>query len=112
MAGNDLHIAHELDAAWLIALWKAIHGGDPSSEAVAGQIIAVLAPYATNSRSSLTVQQLEEGLGNAGIEVKERFIQEDKIEARPHEYCFTFGDQTICIDLQARQIEPQAGVGG
>src|SRR2546423_13592409 len=24
--------AHQLDAAWIIALWKAIHGGDPAPE--------------------------------------------------------------------------------
>ena len=35
MQVSERVFAHELDAAWIIALWKAIHGGDPAPEAVA-----------------------------------------------------------------------------
>ena len=28
----EIEFAHELDISWLIALWFAIHGGDPSPE--------------------------------------------------------------------------------
>lgn len=38
----NITIAYELKAAWIIALWKAIHGGDPSPEQVAIQAIAAL----------------------------------------------------------------------
>jgi hypothetical protein len=102
MPGNDLHVAQELDAAWLIALWKAIHGGDPSPEVAAGQIIAVLAPYVTNPGSSLTFEQLKGSLERAGIQVAARD------EVRPHGYCFTFNGQIICIELRARQLVPDA----
>jgi hypothetical protein len=52
---HDINLAHELDPAWIIALWLAIHGGDPSpieqtvseaaERAIAAQIIAELAPF-------------------------------------------------------------------
>lgn len=38
-----LRFTHALDAAWIIALWKAIHGGDPSPEQAAVEAIAALA---------------------------------------------------------------------
>src|ERR1039457_206028 len=37
---KEIVLAHEPDAAWIIALWKAIHGGDPAPEAVAAGVIA------------------------------------------------------------------------
>jgi hypothetical protein len=34
---HDVQLAHELDASWLIALWLAIHGGDPPP--IEGQLV-------------------------------------------------------------------------
>ena len=44
--GNRV-LAHELDAAWIIALWKYIHGGDPPppDQVIAAHIIAALAGH-------------------------------------------------------------------
>jgi hypothetical protein len=52
---REINLAHELDPAWIIALWLAIHGGDPSpieqtvseaaERAIAAQVIAELAPF-------------------------------------------------------------------
>ena len=36
---KELVLAHEPDAAWIIALWKAIHTGDPAPEEVAANVI-------------------------------------------------------------------------
>jgi hypothetical protein len=43
MTVPNLHLAHEFDAAWIVALWKAIHGGDAAPHEVASQAIAALA---------------------------------------------------------------------
>jgi|ERR1041385_4634627 len=96
-------LAHELDAAWIIALWKAIHGGDPAPERVAVEAIAALSQYLKDSESNFTFQQMEKQFGNLGIQV----TQGEQVEARkveqgpqvPHQYCFKFKGQTICIQL-------------
>src|SRR5215813_13103298 len=100
-------LAHELDAAWIIALWKAIHGGDPGPEIVAAQAIAALAPYAARTESTLTFAQLQKQLAAANIGVTEREMETAGKTAttrelrRPitHQYCFKFGGETICIQL-------------
>jgi hypothetical protein len=109
---NEFVLAHELDAAWLIALWKAIHGGDPSPEVVAGQIIASLAPYTTKSAESFTLKQLESGLQQIGVQVTEKSLQESRSDNRPHQYCFQVNGRTICIELKRPQFQAQAGAGG
>lgn len=103
-------LAHELDAAWIIALWKAIHGGDPSPEAVAAQVIAVLAPYLNGAQQSLSVSELEAQFASFGIHIIERSAEpqidsleldsiEEPVYARSRQYCFQFGRQTVCTKL-------------
>jgi hypothetical protein len=107
-------LAHELDAAWIIALWKAIHGGDGGPELVAAQAIAALAPYAARTESTLTFAQLQKRLGAASIAVTEQDAEKaGKTEAtrelrRPinHQYCFKFGGETICIQLPITHLPP------
>jgi hypothetical protein len=107
-------LAHELDAAWIIALWKAIHGGDGAPELVAAQAIAALAPYAARGESSLTFAHLQKQLGAANIAVSEHNVETTgKTEAaldlrRPisHQYCFKFAGQTICIQLPVTHLPP------
>jgi hypothetical protein len=55
----DAALAFDLDAAWIIALWLAIHGGHPAPEAAAAQAIADLAPYLGGAESSLFFSQLQ-----------------------------------------------------
>ena len=42
---RDNRLASGLDIAWIMALWKALHGGDPSPETVAAEVIAALSRY-------------------------------------------------------------------
>ena len=69
---SEVVLAHELDAAWIIALWKAIHGGDPSSEAVAAEVIAAMAQYLRGAEYSFSFSQMEKHFGSLGIQVTER----------------------------------------
>jgi hypothetical protein len=65
---GDITLAHELDAAWIIGLWKAIHGGDPSPEQVAIQAIAALSTrLAAPSEHITTPQMLQAGLKQLGV---------------------------------------------
>jgi hypothetical protein len=59
MPVREIFEAREMDAAWLIAVWKAIHGGNPDSEAVAAEMIAALAQYLYSSDFKFTFIQLE-----------------------------------------------------
>ena len=110
----ELTLTHELDAAWIIALWKAIHGGDPAPELVAAQAIAVLAPYAARTESSLTFAQLQKQLGAANIELtkhgNETSVNTEAVRElrRPiaHQYCFKFKGETICIQLPINHLPP------
>ena len=102
---HEIVLAHELDAAWIIALWKAIHGGDPAPEKVAAQVIAALVPYLNASADTLTFQKLEKQFGNLGVKVTESETREavEGNRYRPHQYCFKFEGQTICIELPRLQ---------
>jgi hypothetical protein len=104
MTIHNLELAHELDAAWIIALWKAIHGGDPSPELVAAQAIAALAPYLKGaSESNFTFNQLETQFEQLGAKVTENTqAGQEKAEERTIRvltYCFKFKNQTYCITL-------------
>ena len=95
--------AHQLDAAWIVALWKAIHGGDPSPESIAAQAIAALAPLLVAPVSALTVKQLTAGLKPFGINVTSE--REMSAGSRPeaqafqflHTFCVRFQGQTVCV---------------
>jgi hypothetical protein len=55
----EVALAYELDAAWIIALWLAIHGGHPAPEIAAAEAIAALAPYLGGAQSALSFSQLQ-----------------------------------------------------
>ena len=120
MSIRNIYLAHELDAAWIIALWKAIHGGDPSPEAVAAEAIAALAQYLRGAEYSFTFPQLEKQFANLGVQVTERSEEaearaagpkpvaaaqsaalqsEERPEFRLHQYCFKLKGQVYCIEL-------------
>lgn len=79
MALGNRVLAHELDAAWIIALWKLIHGGDPGpldDRAVAGNIVAALAPVlAGEPAASLTVGALKERFQRIGTEISVEVVE-------------------------------------
>ncbi|MFZ1053457.1 MAG: hypothetical protein WBP65_13860 [Candidatus Sulfotelmatobacter sp.] len=55
----EVALACELDAAWIIALWLAIHGGHPAPEIAAAEAIAALAPCLSGTQPSLSFSQLQ-----------------------------------------------------
>lgn len=115
MSVRPIYLAHELDAAWIIALWLAIHGGDPAPEVVAAQAIAALAQYVNGTRQqTFTFEELKSQFAKLGVFVTERereasasakpqllMVQEgdDRREFRVHQYCFKFEGSTICTEL-------------
>jgi hypothetical protein len=115
MSVRPIYLAHELDAAWIIALWLAIHGGDPAPEVIAGQAIAALAQYVNGTRQrTFTFEELKTQFARLGVGVTERereaarsvkpqllMAQEgdDRHEFRVHQYCFKFEGSTICTEL-------------
>ena len=113
MSVRPIYLAHELDAAWIIALWLAIHGGDPAPEVVAAQAIAALAQYVNGTRQQeFTFEEMKVQFAKLGIGVTERereaapgkpqllMAQEgDDRPFRMHQYCFKFEGSTICTEL-------------
>jgi hypothetical protein len=106
--------AHELDAAWIIALWLAIHGGDPRPEVIAAQAVAATAHYVNGTgRPFFGFEQLRALFGQLGVTVTERTkhdvssvsTQSQKPhdgEAREfltHQYCFKFEGSTTCTKI-------------
>jgi hypothetical protein len=120
---------HVPDAAWIIALWKAIHGGDPSPEDIAEKAMASLANYvSTEFTEELSMAQLQRALKPLGISVtlgegnaelaEEGHAKKDgggskKTTAlsansgRPSPpYCFHWAGQTICIPRPSVEHSP------
>jgi hypothetical protein len=56
---RDNRLVHGLDIAWIMALWKALHGGDPSPETVAAEVIAALSEYLECSPSACELNTFE-----------------------------------------------------
>ena len=122
---RDIRLAHELDAAWIIALWKAIHGGDGGPEQIAAQAIAALAQYVNAPAStSFSFHELKSQFAKLGVQVTEH-TEEAEVEAasakphvamateverefRVHQYCFKFKGETYCIELPALTHLPTA----
>jgi hypothetical protein len=46
------------DAAWIITLWRALHGGDPTPADVAAEVIANLTKYLPEREGSFGIQPL------------------------------------------------------
>jgi hypothetical protein len=110
---RPIYLAHELDATWIIALWLAIHGGDPAPEVIAAQAIAALAQYVNGTRQeTFTFEELKAQFGKLGIGVTQRekevesskrpqlqLADRDEHEFHVHQYCFKFEGSTICTEL-------------
>ncbi len=119
MSIREIYLAHELDAAWIIALWKAIHGGDGGPEQIAAQAIAALAQYvAAPSEVAFTFDELKSQFAKLGAQVTERgeeanaklrLADDPEGTRRPiHQYCFKFQGETLCIQLPVLTHLPTA----
>jgi hypothetical protein len=67
---STYQLAHEPDVAWIIALWKAIHGGDPSPEATADESSALMAAALAShleeiegASTKTSFERVQKGLG-------------------------------------------------
>jgi len=119
---REIYLADELEAGWIIALWKAIHGGDPGAEQIAAQAIAALAQYvAAPAQTSFTLADLKEQFGKLGVQVTERGKEAEgakpqlavaqeivQREFRIHQYCFKFEGEIICAELPVLAHLPTA----
>jgi len=107
-------LAHEFDAAWIIALWLAIHGGAAMPEVVAARAIAALAQHVGETgHQAFTLEELKRQFGKLGVTVTERAKHEapsakpqlqniDDGEAREfciHQFCFKFEGSTTRTKL-------------
>lgn len=111
MLTPEVYLARELDAAWIIALWKAVHGGDPSPETVATEAIAALAQYLSGAKYSISFPQMEKEFAYLGIQVTESneiagsakgngSVAKSKEEGQLlRQYRFQIGQQVICVQL-------------
>ena len=114
MSARPIDLAHELDVAWIIALWLAINGGDPKPEVIAAQAVAATAHYVNGTgRPFFGFEQLKAQFGELGVTMTERTKHEassgtpqpwklDDGEAREfhiHQYCFKFEGATNCTEL-------------
>jgi hypothetical protein len=109
-------LAHELDAAWIIALWKYIHGGDPppSEQVAAAQIVAALAPVlAGGAAASASPELLRRRFGEIGSQISVERVEgaaaaEAHTEALPTtgihwqfvEVCFGIPPNRHCVLVQ------------
>jgi len=72
MATPILKFAHIPDIAWIIALWKAIHGGDPApdDQVAAAKILAAAAGYLSGQATNpVAVETLAKRFKAMGTEV-------------------------------------------
>ncbi len=106
-------LAHELDVAWIIALWLAIHGGDPSpvevsaaaAERIANALQAAL-PEQALKRTRIGPRILQTQLKGMRVELTQvtpRRPQEQAVETwnPPHQYCFKYKGKTYCVTIRA-----------
>jgi hypothetical protein len=112
---TNIRFAHELDAAWIIALWKTIHDGDPSPEQIAAEAIAALSGTLTSQDrgaiSESSFAELQTRLKEIGVEFQTNTRADKKAERSTESrvirtYCVKFKGQTICIDLPNPFIWP------
>lgn len=117
---KQLRFSHELDAAWIIALWKAIHGGDPTPEQIAAQAIAALAtqlsPRTPIPAREEGFEQLKSRLAAVGLQISEHAIaapaapagavgtavEADAIrppQTRVTRYCFHTPQGQVCAEI-------------
>jgi hypothetical protein len=113
---TGIKLAHEFDIAWIIALWKAIHGGDPVPFRIDERTIAQLAATSQHLGRAqiagharpLTLPQLQKQLhavmGIGLTEEREAPKEGDALVVHVPGgsgsfHCFRFpDDSTICVE--------------
>jgi hypothetical protein len=119
---RHLVLAHELDVAWIIALWLAIHGGDPAPievnveevERIAESVLKAAHASKAQIERTVTLEQLQGAFKEMNIEVTRTEAARQapatgKAEPeamRPVQYCFKFRGKTYCITLPTVKPPP------
>jgi len=107
---KPIALQHELDAAWIIALWKAIHNGDPSPEQIALQAIAALSLTIVNGPGAVgNVAEFQGRLKEIGVEFDAPKAQAGSTTENlqiQRTYCIVFKGQRICITLPVVKLPP------
>ena len=115
---TTIRFAHALDAAWIIALWKAIHGGDPGPEQIALEAIAALSGTLTGDAGGAhgqgSFEELQTRLKEIGIELETQAQAGEKAAVSAESYigrtyCVLFKGQRICITLPKPVVWPPPG---
>jgi hypothetical protein len=113
---RDIKLAHQLDIAWIIALYIAIHDGDPPPTPIrvdegSAVLIDALASHLEHagelSGGAQTLEAFQKRMGELGVEVEWRAEEAHAsgggsvaTESRlPREICFTWAGRTICVIL-------------
>lgn len=126
---TPIRLTHEIDIAWILALWKAIHGGDPIPAEVGEvdartiELVHELGAHlgrTMGTQQELTFPQFQERFAAiTGIRVTEgkegqtRVLSEDvggptsASGGFQPPYCFHFKGATICIPRPKRPIAVQ-----
>jgi len=116
---RQLTLAHELDAAWIIALWKAIHGGDPApgeiqvdarSAELVGELVDHLGQTVGRGAQPLTQATFGARLGQLGIQMQRHAAAgapaqaalSDPVAIEPPPYCFVFQGTSYCVHFPRR----------
>jgi hypothetical protein len=115
--GKSIRYAHILDAAWILALWKAIHGGDPGPEEMALEAIAALSETLTAhsgvAPSQKSFEQLQARLKEIGVDLQAKLEAGEKtaVSAGPDQpqilitrtFCTVIKGQSICITFPKKK---------
>jgi hypothetical protein len=123
---KNIQVAHQLDAGWIVALWLAIHGGDPPPENVRidDRTVELLGETTTHLarqlgfevKQSLTVSSLQERLkAVTGIEMTAETGAHEApaadaavqpVQRGTRQYCFRYKGETLCVDVPSVKLPP------
>jgi hypothetical protein len=108
MSAREVDLDRDQDAVWIIALWKAIHGGDSSPETVAAKAIAVLAPFLPGAEYSFSPSSADDSSAvddcdeDSDNDLHARATGRCFNEPEPgmHRYYYRFKDHIFALDCQ------------
>lgn len=128
---KGIALAHERDAAWLLAIYLAVHGGDPApkenttvslvvQEAAALNAISALS-LALDEKTHLAIQHViaplkeQREMHSVSATVASERLEgfgirnsEDHPNSRDRIYCFRFKGETLCTKILSPDVEPHA----
>ncbi|MBI1258025.1 MAG: hypothetical protein GC204_11190 [Chloroflexi bacterium] len=102
---KQLVLAHEMDVAWIISLWLAIHGGDPyksvvkideKTEQLGMALVEHLAKTMPSEKRDGGIPALQAGLNSLGIQVVQEQMKAQS--AKPSSASNGTGS-TICTEV-------------